>query len=124
MLDALTQMPDGEQLCHGDFHPGNVIMTATGPILGSRGNPAADVARSSLLLAHAASLPGIAPARLIELGRSWFDRAYRKEYSKLRSMDLEEISTWRPIVATARLAENIPEERDRLLEIVMQAFPV
>ncbi len=54
-LSALARLPDGDALCHGDFHPDNVIVTARGPIIidwmtAVRGNPLADVARTSLLL--------------------------------------------------------------------------
>ena len=43
-LRSLGQMPDGDRLCHGDFHPGNILMTAHGPIIidwpdATRGNP-------------------------------------------------------------------------------------
>lgn len=29
-LDRLEQLPDGERLCHGDFHPANVLRTGKG----------------------------------------------------------------------------------------------
>jgi len=52
MLEAL---PKGRNLCHGDYHPGNIIITKRGPVVidwmnACAGNPWADVARSSLIL--------------------------------------------------------------------------
>ncbi len=42
-------------LCHGDLHPSNVILTDDGPMIvdwfdACRGEPVAEVARTSLLL--------------------------------------------------------------------------
>ena len=33
VLALLESLPPGDGLCHGDLHPGNVIMTAEGPRL-------------------------------------------------------------------------------------------
>jgi hypothetical protein len=55
LLKRLTDMPDGDRLCHGDFPPDQRV----GPSLGPRGDrlawrvqgePGADVCRSYLLL--------------------------------------------------------------------------
>jgi aminoglycoside phosphotransferase (APT) family kinase protein len=53
-LLALENLPEGQSLCHGDFHPGNVLLTAQGPIVidwmtAKSGSPWADVSRTSLL---------------------------------------------------------------------------
>jgi Ser/Thr protein kinase RdoA (MazF antagonist) len=32
-LTALETMPDGDRLSHGDFHPGNILMTAQGEMI-------------------------------------------------------------------------------------------
>jgi len=55
-------MPDGDRLCHGDFHPINVLGDLAQPLVidwldAARGAPAADACRSYLLLRlHAADL--------------------------------------------------------------------
>jgi Ser/Thr protein kinase RdoA (MazF antagonist) len=59
----LAELPDGEVLCHGDFHPDNVLLTARGPVIidwmtGTRGYPLADVACTRLLIL---SMPGNCP---------------------------------------------------------------
>ena len=60
ILAALETLPDGEQLCHGDFHPGNVLATPQGEVIidwvdATRGNPLADLARSSIITLGAAA---------------------------------------------------------------------
>jgi uncharacterized protein (TIGR02172 family) len=127
-LNVLAERPDGEQLCHGDFHPENVLVTKGGMIVidwacASHGSPAADVARSSLLLTLAAPLSSAIPGWLLGGGRRLFHRAYLKRYLDLRSTDLGELRRWKPLIAAARLSECIPEERDRLVKLVCRAFP-
>ncbi|WP_082725837.1 phosphotransferase family protein [Limnochorda pilosa] len=55
VLGAMARLPGGDRLCHGDFHPANVILTDRDPVIidwidASRGNPLADVARTALIL--------------------------------------------------------------------------
>jgi uncharacterized protein (TIGR02172 family) len=123
LLKILSGLPDGDRLCHGDFHPGNVIMTAEGPVIidwmtASCGNPWADVARTQLLLT-AADVPQGTPGRsLILTARKFFHRAYLKSYFDLIPDGREQLPAWLTIMAAARMNENIIPEQDRLLEII------
>src|SRR5262249_39387897 len=54
-LALLESLPPGDGLCHGDFHPGNVIMTAEGPRLidwtwARRAGPALDLGHCHVVL--------------------------------------------------------------------------
>ena len=31
-LERLARLPDGDSICHGDFHPDNIIMSESGPV--------------------------------------------------------------------------------------------
>jgi Ser/Thr protein kinase RdoA (MazF antagonist) len=108
---GVAGMPDGERLCHGDFHPMNVLGTAERPIVidwpdASRGDPAADVCRSYLLLHLYAA----------ELADPYVDA-----YCRVGSISREAVSAWLPFIAAARLAESFPGELERLLQIVEAA---
>jgi len=123
VLTVLDEMSDGERLCHGDFHPDNILMTAQGPVIidwmdATRGNPLSDVARTSLLFRVAALPPGTPARWLIEAMRHWFHAAYLKRYFQLRPGDRRQLVTWQPVIAAARLGEDITEERDRLIALV------
>jgi len=121
-LARLEDLPDGAQLCHGDFHPGNLLSAGDGYAvidwtLGARGHPAADVARTRLLIAQA-GIPADAPRAvrwLARLGRRILLAAYLRGYSRERSLDVTLVKSWGPVLATLRLADDIPEERAGLL---------
>ena len=71
VLNVLEGLPDGEQLCHGDFHPGNILVTARGAVIidwmtASRGTAAGDVARTAIILEAAQPPPGTPMRWLIE----------------------------------------------------------
>ena len=112
-LVALEPMPDGNRLCHGDFHPGNILMTAQGAIVidwidASRGNPLADLARTTILALGAAETGQIQGSLLKALVRI-FQAAYIRYYFKLSPGGEDEYHRWLPIVAAARVSEKIPE---------------
>ena len=56
LLEQLVQLPDGDRLCHGDFHPWNVVgdppdgATVIDWLDATCGDPAADACRSYLLM--------------------------------------------------------------------------
>jgi Ser/Thr protein kinase RdoA (MazF antagonist) len=122
-LKALNNLPDSDQLCHGDLHPANILMTARGPIIvdwldATRGNPLADVARSSLLLRVSAPPPGASGRWLFRAGRRWFRRTYLERYFQLRPGDRWQLTAWQPVIAAARLRDNIRAEQEQLLALV------
>jgi GNAT superfamily N-acetyltransferase len=120
-MARLDGLPGGDAVLHGDFHPGNVIMSPTGPeiidwMTVTRGDPAADVARTLYLLRESI-VPGASRVQLIALGflRPWFARAYLAEYLRLSGFDGELVRAWRPVILAARLAEGIEVERPRIV---------
>jgi len=126
ILAALDGLLDGDALCHGDFHPGNVILTSTGPVIidwfdAARGDPAADVARTVLLLQHAV-VAGLWDPRAVSVVnslRSAFGAAYLEHYVRLRPLAREPIGAWMLPVAAARLSEDVPDsERAVIMALV------
>jgi aminoglycoside phosphotransferase (APT) family kinase protein len=124
---ALEGLPDGETLCHGDFHPGNVIMTSEPVIIdwldATRGHPLGDVARTSLLVKHA-EVPGPSHlgAAILSL-RAAFHAGYIRRYAETRPIDAGALEAWTLPVAAARLAEPVSAaEQEILVSLVERAL--
>ena len=115
VLQMLDTLPAGKQLCHGDFHPDNVLITSKGPVIidwidVTNGTPLADVARSSLLMTKA-PLPVHPTIRwLLAMERRLFHRVYLRRYFQLCPQD-GAFERWLIVNAAARLSEGIPEEQ-------------
>jgi aminoglycoside phosphotransferase (APT) family kinase protein len=115
-LQAFDEIPAGDLLCHGDFHPYNVLLSPHGPVVidwnnAHIGNPLEDVARSTLML-DGVALSEPSYRSTIDL----FNKAYLERYLELRPDDEQQLVAWRPIVAAVRLSDDIPELEAWLLD--------
>lgn len=103
----LLALPSGDRLLHGDFHPYNVMGSPDAPTIvdwvdAARGTPAADVGRSYLLLrTHSEELAD----------------AYLAAYLRGSTLTATDVLAWLPVLAAARLAENVAEETEALLAL-------
>jgi uncharacterized protein (TIGR02172 family) len=123
LLDLLKTLPDGNSLCHGDFHPGNVIISPQGPIIidwmtAASGNPWADVARTCLLLSVGPKAAGKQLSPMLHLFVNLYYRIYLKHYRTLQPDGQAELKRWLPVIAAARLDEQIEPEREALLQMI------
>jgi uncharacterized protein (TIGR02172 family) len=117
LLKDLRSLPDGDRVCHGDFHPANVLISREGATVidwidSSRGNPLADVARTTIILRGAAVTSA---NRFLRFLIKTAHAMYLQEYFRLRPNGEDEYRRWLPIVAAARLSENIPELKEWLV---------
>ncbi len=110
LLARLAALPDGDRISHGDFHPFNIVgMPGSAMVIdwldAASGPPAADVARSYMLIAAAAED---------------FAAGYVAAYAAAEAMDPAEIMAWVPVVAAARLVHENADaaERARLLDLI------
>jgi uncharacterized protein (TIGR02172 family) len=112
-LSVLESMPDGSRLCHGDFHPLNIMVSGQGEIIidwidASLGNPLADLARTTIILLGAVETNQVQNLFEKAIVRV-FHNKYIRHYFSLRPSGEHEYSCWLPIIAAARLSEEIPE---------------
>jgi uncharacterized protein (TIGR02172 family) len=127
VLAALEKLPQDHRVCHGDFHPDNILVTSRGLMVidwidATAGHPLGDIARSKLLILHGAMPPGNLLARMLEWLRRSFYQAYITHYFCLSSLKLEQVHLWLPVIAAARLSEGITEETEKLLDLVRTGF--
>jgi len=124
-LNALDALPGGDRLCHNDFHPGNIMLAGDRPVVIDwtnvrRGDPAADVQRTLLMLRLGEPPPGSSALlrALTRVGRRLFAAAYLRAYRRARPIDLRLVDRWELPVAANRLSEGIAEERSRVLALI------
>ncbi len=127
IIEYLNQLPGGNKLCHGDFHPENILMSRGKPFVmdwmtATRGNPLADVARTSVLLQWAEPGPGIPSVVKLLLGgvRRKFCRHYLSEYLRLTGARQDQIEEWELPVLAARLMEWLPESEKQVLITIIK----
>ncbi len=105
LLEGLAARPDGDRLCHGDFHPLNIMGTIENAVIvdwldAACGDPAADVCRTFVLMQpHAPN----------EVS------AYVDAYCAAARISRDAVMVWLPFVAASRLSEGVAEEADGLM---------
>ena len=104
LLEILQNLPDGERLCHGDFHFGNILATQEGYMVIDfmcvcKGHPAFDIARSFFLMEFPALQAGL-PSGIRDFTKQ-VGEIYLREMGVARG----ELSGWLNVVAAARLTE-------------------
>lgn len=122
-LDAARELAQGDRLCHGDFHPDNIIMSRRGPVVidwltAVKGNPLVDVARSALILRAAALPPHLPITPLIHLARRSLHDRYLSKYCAGNRADPASIEACLVPVAAGRLREGIAGETLYLQELI------
>ena len=115
-LDATTRyelhtrlegMPKHKKVCHGDFNPSNIIITADGtPYIldwahATQGNASADVARTYLLFCLK--------------GEEKIANEYLNLFCKKSNTAKQYVQKWMPIVAASQSVKGNEEEREFLL---------
>jgi len=127
-LEALEELPDGDRLCHGDFHPANILMDGETPVLidwsnVTRGEPAADVARTRLILRLGEPPPGtpVLLRAMALVGRSILVSLYLRSYRRARPVEMGLVERWEVPVAAARFADGIAEEESALRRFLERA---
>jgi aminoglycoside phosphotransferase (APT) family kinase protein len=125
-LDRLGRLPDSDVLCHGDFHPGNILMTQSGPVLidwidATCGHPYADVARTLIIARFGVPRGGSVSQRVLRASARGLSTIYEREYGRLCGTTHADVVPWLPVVAAARIQEDVDEVAE-LAAFVEQSF--
>lgn len=125
ITEKLIRLPDRNRLCHFDFHPGNIMISGEqfrvlDWLTACSGNPAADIARTCMLLKYGEVRNADRMNRLIlRVTKVCARRVYMRNILRLSGITRSEIEQWAVPVAAARLSEWLTEhERERLLKLI------
>jgi len=132
VIEGTNNLPDGNSLCHGDLHPGNIIMSANGPVIidwpaASRGNPWGDVAMTSALLLND-PYPESTPVWVRAIHKvvaNRLNRVFLKAYLAIRPDTENQLKKWLVCGYAARIGDmfqghnpEIPEKQTMLLSFI------
>ena len=124
----LGELPDGDRLCHLDFHPGNIMRDGATMVVidwssAARGDPLADVAFTVLGLQGGKPPPGTALLTRIfaPIGRGMILRGYLRSYRRHAEFDAARLARWRAVAAGVRLSYQIQGEQELLTRIIAEA---
>ena len=110
VLALLARLPDDETLCHADFHPQNILLAESGPLVidweGSlHGAPGGDVANTCLWIRMAFGLGrGLTGWLQRQLGRR-FERVYLATYQHAHG-PVDHLPEWLAIQAACQMNEE------------------
>lgn len=119
--EVIRALPSGDRVLHLDYHPENVFAHGGGFTVidwqtALRGDPAADVATTVLLLRDAELWPGTPALKrlLVNAVRRLVLSTYLAEYTRLTAMTTARVDAWRAPALVLRMSTlDIPSERDR-----------
>lgn len=122
VLDHLAQLPDGDRICHGDYHPFNVIQSPRGPVVIDwlyvrKGAPLADFAWTTLLSVGF----GRMMSEIKELVER-FTEISQQHYFAASGSSREEMEAWWPVVCAMRLADSETELHPWLLDEIRRCL--
>lgn len=121
LLDVLEHLPGGNFLCHGDFHPGNILHSGGADYIidwsgASRGDFTCDVAHTYILLRVVPRVPGIGALTHVvqkQIGNVMAG-VYLRAIGMSVSLNLETFSRWVLIMAAERTFYGLQSEMSRL----------
>ena len=127
ILALVERLQPGDELCHGDLHPGNVIMTAEGPRLVDWSGTVRAPAAYDLGISHVV-LTDLAPEVVDDPERPRaVNAAVQSEYARLAGMSpaalTAAIESYLPIVRVlVLLGGAMPALRERLIQRIEAAL--
>ena len=124
LQEKLAAISSGDSMCHGDFHPENVLLSDEGPVIidwfdATMGLPVADLVRTILLIRFSKLPWDQEEVNAFKKYKASFLETYQERYLTLKPLPEQIIEQCFPIVAGARLSENAARgvAREVLVEI-------
>ncbi len=125
VLEILEGLPEGTALCHGDFHPGNILKSGEKNYLidwfgAYKGPLISDVAHTYLLLKNVPSYPGLGGVqyKLIKVSGALIAKTYLNAFHKLRPFGWAEFSKWLLIKAAERACYGMQAEKPAMFRFI------
>jgi len=128
---VLAHLPDGDALCHGDFHPGQLMFSGDQCAAfdwsgAKRGDPLFDYGRTRVLLGFGEPRPGtqLTLKLLAKFGRQLLVSSCVRSYERNASarIDRTRVRHWEIVNLAMRVLDDVPGERPRILQRLQKEF--
>ncbi len=125
VLALLSELPRGNSICHGDFHPGNIIINNKKYYIidwfgATSGDIQSDIAHTYLILRNTPKMPGLSKAQITL--QDWYGSLLSKKYlyacNRLHKIDWGNFSKWLIVRAAERLYYGMPQEKPALISFL------
>ncbi len=123
--DVLEGLPEGTALCHGDFHPGNILKSGEKNYLidwfgAYKGPLLSDAAHTYLLLKNVPRFPGIGSVqhKLIKGSGALIAKTYLNAFHRLQPFDWTLFSQWLLVKAAERACYGLEPEKPALVRFI------
>lgn len=129
VLKILVELPEGNDICHGDFHPGNIII-ANGQYYiidwsgATSGRKISDIAHTYLLLRNTPEIMGLNSLQNFVIGcsSSIISGKYLSTCAKFYPFDFNEFSKWMVVRAAERVYYGMPQEKEALIKFIKKCM--
>jgi aminoglycoside phosphotransferase (APT) family kinase protein len=125
VLNLLEELPKDNRICHGDFHPGNIIISNNKYYVidwfgATSGDILSDIAHSYLILRNTPQIPGNSRNQNIIIAgvASILSKKYLTSCDKLCSIDYGKFSKWLVVRAAERIVYGMPTEKEALVKFI------
>lgn len=125
IFNILSELPRVNHICHGDFHPGNIIIAEGNHYIidwfgATSGDKLSDIAHTYLILRNTPKIPGVNSFQnfIIGISGNVISQRYIKTCEKLCSFDWNKFSKWMVVRAAERVFYGMPTEKEVLIKFI------
>lgn len=129
VMQIARGLPSGDSICHGDFHPGNILMNERAPYVIDwsgvhTGSALSDIAHTYVLMTHAPQTPGqdARSYRKVRFFAHRIAKLYLRDMEKWEWFDWEEFRRWKIVMTLLRVYDGLPSEKEERKQELRKAY--
>lgn len=129
IIDVIDELPEGNDICHGDFHPGNIIISEYKYYVidwfgVTSGRKLSDIAHTFILMKNTPKIESVSKMEhfITSTVGNLISGRYISNCNKIEHFDWSEFSKWMIVRAAERLYYGIPSEKANLISFIKKCM--